>query len=112
MTLPSAEHAVVEPAKVRDYLLSPVHPVGRFKARVFRRLGFRQDEWEQLRDALLELAATGEASKGQPSNHGQKYEVRGILEGPEGAAFVVTIWIVLKGEESPRFVTAYPAEEP
>lgn len=35
--LPNAEQAVVEPAKVRDYLLSSAHPVGRFKAVVFCR---------------------------------------------------------------------------
>ena len=28
------------PAKVRDYLLSPTHPLGRSKARFFARLGF------------------------------------------------------------------------
>ena len=112
MTLPGAEHAVVEPPTVRDYLLSPAHPVGRFKAQFFYRLGFRQDQWERLRAALLQLALTGEAHEGRPSEHGQKYEVRGILEGPEGAAAVATIWAVLNGEESPRLVTAYPVEEP
>ena len=35
MKLPRAEHAVVEDAKVRDYLLSREHPVGRFKAAFF-----------------------------------------------------------------------------
>jgi hypothetical protein len=29
MTLPGSEHAVVDVAKVRDYLLSHEHPVGR-----------------------------------------------------------------------------------
>jgi len=31
--LPNPERAFVAPNKVRDYLLSPSHPVGRFKAR-------------------------------------------------------------------------------
>ena len=35
MKVPQAELAVVDPAKVRDYLLSPEHPVGRFKATFF-----------------------------------------------------------------------------
>jgi len=39
----NAEHAVVDPAKLRDYLLSPEHPVGRAKARYFTALGFASD---------------------------------------------------------------------
>ena len=64
MTLPGAERAVVEPAKVRDYLLSPEHPVGRGKARFFTGLGFRRERWPELRDALLALGRTGEATLG------------------------------------------------
>ena len=38
-------------------------------------------------------------------------EVRGILVGPAGGrAHVVTAWIVLNDEESPRFLTAFPGE--
>jgi len=39
MSLPNAERAVVDPVKVRDYLLSAVHPIGRFKARFFVAMG-------------------------------------------------------------------------
>ena len=44
MKLPNADAATVDDAKVRDYLLSPEHPVGRFKARVFRSAGYRREE--------------------------------------------------------------------
>lgn len=40
MRLPAADRAYVDPAKVRDYLLSPVHPEGQFKAAFFRALGY------------------------------------------------------------------------
>ena len=112
MKLPNAEHAVVDPAKVRDYLLSPEHPVGRTKARVFAVLGFRRAEWPALRDALL-AHALGEAEPAGGGPHGQKYAVRGILRGPAGReAPVVSVWIVLAGEGAPRLVTAYPGEAP
>jgi len=52
--LPNADRTVVEDAKVRDYLLSPTHPVGRFKSVFFVALGFSADRWELLRDALLD----------------------------------------------------------
>jgi hypothetical protein len=40
MNLPNADRAVVDPAKLRDYLLAAGHPVGRFKARFFVSLGY------------------------------------------------------------------------
>jgi hypothetical protein len=64
--LPNASLAVVEPGKVRDYLLSSTHPVGRFKSVVFIALGYTQQDWAQLRDDLLSHAAMGEALAGEP----------------------------------------------
>jgi hypothetical protein len=109
--LPNAEQAIVPPEKVRDYLLSPDHRVGRSKARFFGALGFTPEAWPRLRDALLALAREGMAETGEATVFGQKYAVRGILQGPAGrAAPVVTAWIILRGEAAPRLVTAYPAE--
>jgi hypothetical protein len=109
MKLPDAERAIVDPAKVRDYLLSPEHQVGRFKAAFFGALGYTREDWPQLHRDLLVLAASGEATVGQASDFGQKYEVRGTIEGLAGRrAEIVTVWIILSGEDAPRLVTAYP----
>jgi hypothetical protein len=111
MTLPNGHLAAIEVEKVRDYLLSPEHPIGRFKARYFRALGYTRSDWSQLRGDLVALAGSGAAEPGRPSPYGQKYEVRGRLQTPSGASVgIVTIWIILNGEESPRFVTAFPEE--
>jgi hypothetical protein len=111
MRIPFSDQAIVDDAKVRDYLLSPEHPVGRFKAAFFRSVGFTRDHWELLRDQLLLHAQLAVAALGQPSQFGQKYEVRATVVGPGGArAEVVTVWIVLDDEEVPRLVTAFPAE--
>ena len=107
--LPNAEKAVIDSAKIRDYLLSPSHPVGRFKANVFATLGYTQEDWLLLRDAILELARSGNSQEGQLSPYGRKFEVSGMLSGPSGrSASFVTVWIVRVGEEIPRFVTAIP----
>ena len=107
--LPRATDAVVDEIKVRDYLLSAEHPVGRSKARFFESLGYRRESWNRLRLDLLELAHHGEAIPGIPGPYGLKYEVRATLSGPTSRwARIVTVWIVLEGEEIPRFVTAYP----
>ena len=109
MRLPGVEQAIIDPAKVRDYLLSPEHPVGRAKARVFAALGFRQAAWLALHEALLVHAREGAAEPVEAGPHGKKYRVRGILRGPgDRSGAVVAVWIVLPGEAAPRFVTAYP----
>jgi hypothetical protein len=109
MKLPGAERAFIAPAKIRDYLLAADHPIGRAKARFFTTLGFTRPEWPQLQTALSELAATGEAELGERNPFGQKYVVRGILRGPTGiTADIVSVWIILRGEDAPRFVTAFP----
>ena len=109
MSLDNVDHAVVEPAKIRDYLLSAAHPVGRFKAAFFVALGYSADRWEVLRDDVLSLARTGTAVPGKPSPHGRKFEVDGILTGPSGrSAAVGTVWIFRPEEQFPRFITAFP----
>jgi len=107
--LPRADRASIESAKIRDYLLSKAHPIGRFKFDFFAALGYSEREWPRLRIDLLKLAVTGEAGLGKASEYGQKYEVHGRLTGPSGReAEIVSVWIVLEGEETPRFVTAFP----
>lgn len=111
MTLPGADRAVADSAKVRDYLLSREHPVGRFKSAFFEILGYAREDWQRLQTDLMVLARSGIAIAGQASAFGRKYEVRGTLLGPSGRrAEVVTVWIVLAGEGFPRFVTAFPNE--
>ena len=109
MNLPNVDRAVIDPTKIRDYLLSTSHPVGRFKAAFFATLGYGADRWEILQDDFLTVARTGNAIAGQVSSFGVKFEVDGILTGPSGRQGAVrTVWIVRDGEQFPRFVTAFP----
>ena len=113
MKLPSAGKAIIEVGKLCDYLLSFTHPVGRFKAAFFANFGYTQDNWRRLEEDIRALISFHEAKQGQQSPYGRKYEVRGMITGPNGKSFAaVTVWIVLKGEDVPRFVTAYPEERP
>jgi hypothetical protein len=107
--LPNADRAVVQPEKVRDYLLSPLHPIGRFKAAVFGSIGFSGEQWRNLQLWLLELSRSGDATPGQESAHGQKFEIRATLVEPNGRTLaIVSVWMVLVGEDFPRFITAFP----
>ena len=99
MKLPAAERAVVEPAKIRDYLLSTSHPVGRFKAPFFASLGYTSANWRRLEEDLRDLAVSGDAELGKDSPYGQKYEIHGTLKWPchGRSAGVLTVWIILFG---------------
>ncbi|MGH2372448.1 MAG: DUF6883 domain-containing protein [Gemmatimonadales bacterium] len=113
MRLPAAERAFIDPTKIRDYLLSAEHPIGRFKAAVFRAAGYSRDDWKQLQKDLLVLAQAGEVSRGGTTRFGSKYLVRGRLGGAaDRSVRVISVWIVRTAEDFPRFVTAYPEEGP
>ena|SRR5450759_2733719 len=109
MRLPATERAYVDPAKVRDYLLSPVHPEGQFKAAFFGRLGYRRANWPRLQRDLERLASSPDAVPVVPTEFGQLFELSVMLQGPTGDPRpIVTVWIVRREEGFPRLVTAYP----
>lgn len=109
MRLPDVERAFVDAAKIHDYLLSNSHPVGRFKAAFFVALGYSAADWEVFAADLKRHAMDNEALATELSEYGQKFEVRGMIKGPAGkGAVLVAVWIVLCGEDFPRFVTAFP----
>ena len=96
--------------KVTDYLLQPMHPTGGPKARFFLGLGFRPERSEILLNALGHIAETGLVVETVGTPFGTKYVVTGRLKTPLGQREpVTTVWIILAGEDIPRFVTAYPA---
>ena len=107
--LPNSASAIVEPGKVRDYLLSPSHPLGRFKRKVFTALGYTENDWVRLCDDLLAHGRSGRARLADVSCFGQKYVVSGNLSGPSGrTGRFVTVWLVESEGSAPRFITAYP----
>lgn len=109
MRLPNAERAIVDDAKLRGHLLSTEHPVGRFKAAFFRRLGFTMANWPELKRALLTHARTSEATADSASAYGRMFRIRAMLQGPTGRSISeVSVWMVRSGEDVPRFVTAFP----
>jgi len=75
----------------------------------FESLGFHRVEPEVLATALQNLAREAEVAQASVSPHGRKYVIVGQIESPIGkAASVQTIWIVDKGSDVARLVTAYP----
>ena len=109
MQIPNAHRAVIESVKLHDYLLSGSHSVGRFKAPFFLALGYSAEDWPRLEADFRTQHLAQDATLGERTRYGQKYEIRATLVGPSGrSAEVVSAWIVRSGEDFPRFVTAYP----
>lgn len=109
MKLPHAERVVIDSRKLKDYALAVSHPVGRFKAAFFARLGFTPENWGDLKVQLRHLALERDAELGERSAYGQKYVVKGRVTGPKGrTAQLLTVWIVLNGQDVPQLVTLYP----
>ena len=109
VVIPNLEKAVIERSKLSDYLLSEVHPVGRYKAVFFRALGFESEHWLLLREILLRATLENLAELGQPSPFGQKYLVKANILGLNGRqARVNIVWIVEPEGLVPRLVSVYP----
>ena len=108
MGLPNAERAEVDPRKLADYCLSPVHPVGKHKAAVFRAaLGLTASDAGELRDRLLQAAVSGQAVPGSTDEYGQRFTVDFEVSTAVGIATVRSAWIVRAGEDFPRLTTCY-----
>jgi hypothetical protein len=101
--------ASVSREKIVDYLLNPAHPDNGGKADFFLQLGFQREQWEIFGAALMELAEHGEVMSQTESSHGKKFIIVGQIQSPSGKTTLVrTIWIMDKGENAVRLVTAYP----
>lgn len=112
MKLPNAEHAIVDEAKVRDYLLSSEHPIGRFKARVFRAAGYTADAWPRLRSDSLAAARTLEVTRSSDRRFGERFVGRGSLSAPSGRPLpVLMVWLIPLDSDAPRLITVYPTDE-
>ena len=106
--LPSAENAIVEIRKLRDYCLSPDHPRGRHKARVFfSALGLTADKAEVLREALLSAAFLEEATPAEEDEYGRRYVLDFEMSTETGRATVRSAWIVRWDEDFPRFTSCW-----
>ena len=113
MQLRNAHLAVVERHKVLEYLLNAAHPDNGGKAKFFQLLGFTRENPELL-GALHTVAQMGEVVEMVDSIHGEKYVVDGRVSSQTEQSrqrIVRTVWIIDRGFDAPRLVTAYPGTE-
>lgn len=82
MLIPNTDRAVIEPAKLHDYLLSRTHPIGRFKAAFFQALGYSSADWRQLEADIRSQHLHKDAAADEPTPYGRKFVIRATLVGP------------------------------
>jgi hypothetical protein len=110
MKLPNRAKAYIAPLKLKDYLLSETHAIGKSKAKFLRNFGFNETNVNLLEQSLIAIARFKEVKEAISSAHGIKYVIEGPLQTPTGSVVQVrTVWIIEVGQADPRFVTAYPA---
>lgn len=109
MKLPNIENVLVEESKITSYLLSEENSGG--KSAFFIAFGFTIEDWQILKDALIQHASSHEVKHASETKHGVKYIIEGEMQTPDSRSPQVrTVWIVDTNKDAPRLVTAYPIE--
>lgn len=98
----------VDARKITDYLLNDTHLTGRSKSAFFRGHGFKPEEWEVFRDALLQHPVNAALSDTDGSS---KFGVKTIHEcrllAPDGSnPCIRSVWQQRAGVW--HLLTAYP----
>lgn len=100
---------VISREKLVDYLLSPTHPDGRDKARVFNAAGYSRRSWQILASDLVRALELSAPATGVPFRDGVKFIVPLEFTGPRGRTLrILTVWYQEAASPAPRLVTAYP----
>jgi hypothetical protein len=109
MKVPNWSQAVIEPKKLRDYLLNIEHKRGKSKAAVLLSFGYTPGNWPILEDDLRQYHLSAEVTVMRETPYGRRYEIRALLNTPSGRPLVVrTVWQIDKGTDYPRFITLFP----
>lgn len=107
--LPNKEKVYISLEKLKDYLLSETHAVGKSKAKLLLSFGFHKANVHLLKEGFIAIAQKGKIKEAVQSAYGVKYIIDGTLATPDGGFIEMrTVWVIDKSQAEPRFVTAYP----
>ena len=109
MKLPNWKNAYIPSEKLTGYLLSESHSIGKSKAKFFRAIGFNEANTDVLKHHLISIAQSEDVTEVVSTARGIKYVLDGFIQSSRGNLKIRTVWIIEKGQDRPRFVTAYPA---
>ncbi len=112
MKLPNAENAVIDIEKLRGYCLSPTHPKGKHKARLFRKkLCMEIGDAEILRQPIQKAIFIAEATERKPTAHGRIFRVDFMAGRGKGIiwyeAKIRSGWVIRNDEDFPHLTTCF-----
>ena len=111
MKIPNNNQSYVADNKITDYLLSEIHEIGKHKADFFKRFGFDLANIETFKDSLIQHSIDRDIENTKNTDFGIKYELKCSINTPDKRnPCIVTVWIIEKGKEEPKLVTAYPSK--
>ncbi len=79
--IPNHEKAIIDPVKLKDYLLSDTHPIGRFRATSLQQMGYRRENWAHFAEDIRTQHLPLDAELGEKTKYGQKYIMTGDMKG-------------------------------
>lgn len=106
--LPGADKASAADAKFTGYFFNPESRDGYPKGGAFSsRLGYNKDNWEKMREEILDAATRYPSVLKREDVHGRRYEQLVVLYGRKGSpANVLLAWNV-RPDGTTHFVTAH-----
>jgi hypothetical protein len=108
--LKNADRAIIEPEKLRDYLLDPGNAQNGGKAEALFRMGYTRENWQRLESDLRDQHLILEATFDDVTIYGIQYVVVAPINGPARRANMKSVWQYDVGSEVPRLITAYPQQ--
>src|SRR3954447_26682132 len=103
MKLPNAANAIIEEAKLIDYLLNANHRRGGSKAKLLISLGYSAQNWRRLDDDIRKQQLAADIVEQRESAWGQRYDIVAPLTGPSGDTVMFhSIWQIDLGSDLPR----------
>jgi hypothetical protein len=100
---------VASEQKLKGYLLSTDHRLGRAKASFFASFGFHLEKWEVLARALEKHARDATLISELETEFGTKYIFEGAIETPsQKQPLIRSVWILSDGATALALVTAFP----
>lgn len=98
---------VISQEKLTEYLLKQRHRND--KSKFLNQLGFYQNNWLLLQEAILEIYYMNDSIYTETSQYGITYKINEILKGlNERQLNITTIWIKNFSSDEIRFVTLFP----
>ena len=106
--LPNYENAIIPIEKIRDYCLNFEHPVGKHKARLFKRaLGISDVDAEWLINEIIDGLSYSNAYEKDHDKYGKRFTVHIIIRKLEKQAEVVTGWLIKHQMTNPVLTTCF-----